>query len=98
MVSKYFDDKEEIVKAFDKVENNTLSRYLALQLVALGFAKIEVEEKTGRVGRPGHRYVLTGKARGYRAIMKNRFKPGKPKGTALVVYEPKVVTLSNIIK
>lgn len=57
-----------IIEALNNVES--VSRFLALQLVEAGYLKIDVIHSERR-GRPQHRYVLTGKARGYLALSRN---------------------------
>ena len=63
-----FSSKAKLVETLKGI--NTVSRFLGLQLVEMGFAKVEVIHKAGR-GRPEHVYTLTGKARGYLALAAN---------------------------
>ena len=63
-----FSDKSNLVKVL--ADPDSVSRYLALQLVKKGFLTIEAVKHEGR-GRPAHKYVATGKARGYLALAAN---------------------------
>jgi len=63
-----FGDKTNLVKVLSNPDN--VSRYLALQLVKKGYLTIEAVKHDGR-GRPAHKYVVTGKGRGYMALAAN---------------------------
>lgn len=92
-----FNSNKAIGAALRGIEDGTTSRFLTLQLVAKGFVAIERVAHEGR-GRPGHKYVLTGKGRfaknwGAKAanlvhVLKDE-APAVPvaTGTALVVWQ-----------
>lgn len=63
-----FRNKQAIVKALNELP--TLSRFLKLQLVGLGYVTT-AEVHTGGRGRPAYDYQLTGKGRGLVALSAN---------------------------
>jgi hypothetical protein len=65
MRTNTFNNTKAIVTALNDLDNS--SRFLNLQLVEKGYLAIEPVKRDGR-GRPMHRYVFTGKARGLLAI------------------------------
>jgi hypothetical protein len=69
-----------------------ISRYIALQLVAKGYLKIEkVKENPGR-GRASHVYAQTGKAKGYIALSRNWKKNKVSSDKVEVSSEPLMIT------
>lgn len=63
-----FLNKSKLVEQLTNLDK--ASRFLALQLVSMGYVRIEPLTLLRR-GRPAHVYVLTGKGRGYVALARN---------------------------
>jgi hypothetical protein len=85
-----FGNKFVLVAMLENPEK--ISRYIALQLVAKGYLKIEkVKENTGR-GRASHVYVRTGKANGYIALSRNWKKNKVSSDKVEVSSEPLMIT------
>ena len=85
-----FRTNKAIGSALRNIETGKVSRFLALQLVEKGFAKVE-QVHADHVGRPAHKYVLTGKgkfAKNWGGKTENLITGAAPvaTGTALVLY------------
>lgn len=66
-----FTNKVSLAKTLANLaEGKEVSRFLSLQLVEKKFVTIETVKHSGR-GRPMHKFVLTGKGRGYVALSRN---------------------------
>ena len=71
MKTKTFNTNKNIASTLVAInEGKTVSRYLSLQLVALGLLKTEAVKNDGR-GRPRVIYSVSGKGRGLIALSKN---------------------------
>jgi len=70
-----FSNKFALVDALNLIAaEGKISTFLGNQLVEKGYAEVQSVKKEGR-GRPSHKFVLTGKGRGYTSLAKNWKRP-----------------------